>query len=461
LTVNLYQWIKGHLEQQPKLWAIHLLETEVLKNVISMEENGFEVDLEFAKDYAETLIETVAQLEQELKEHFGDINLNSPEQLKQKLFIELKLPDLNKGSVDAQTLNALKTKHKGVAKLLEYREVTKLLNTYILPLQEKISPVDQRLHGQFKQTGTVTGRFSSSDPNLQNIPKTARKLFVAPVGKVLMGMDFSKVEPTILAHMTNDLKFKEPFEKGVDIYSSLASGTFHKPIEECGDGTIERKKMKTGLLATMYGTSMFTLADQLGITIEEAEEFIARFLTNYPVIAKWLDTVHADVDKTGFVETLFGRKRRFTGHPAIAEQFKRVEAKVEKVLGRKVKNIWQEPVPYKLKQEYWKVAGLYFRASRQSVNAIIQGTGADIMKKAMVKVGQVLESMGSDYKMLATVHDEILMEVPETITLEQVEQIEEAMKTCVKLSLPLKVDTEIATRWGEGIPKLKHFGRGK
>lgn len=457
LVVRFYDWIMSHLERQPKLLEIHKLETDILKVVIEMEGNGFAVDLDFANEYKEELEEQVRKMEEQLKEFFGDINLNSPEQLKRKLFDELGLPNINNGSVDAETLKKLKKEHEGIGVLLEYRELNKLLTTYFEPLPQKVSPIDGRLHGQFKQSGTVTGRFASSDPNLQNIPYQARKMFIAPEGKILVGMDFSKVEPTILACMSKDPKFLKPFQEGLDIYSSLASGTFHKPIEECGDGTRERKMMKTGLLATMYGTSMFTLSEQLEISVEEAEEFIERFLTNYTIVSNWIDGVHELVDQQGYVETMFGRKRRFIGHTAIAKKFHKVEDQIIKILGRKPKNIWQEDLPYKLKQEYWKVSKQYFRASRQSVNAIIQGTGADIMKKALVNVYNLFQEWGKDYKIVATIHDEILMEVPEDITLEQIEQIEDVMKNCVQMLLPLKQDTELMFRWGEGTPKKEFF----
>lgn len=462
LVIKFYEWIMSHLEKQPKLMDIHKLETEVLKVVIEMEQNGFLIDMEFANQYKDELAEQVKELERQLIQHFGDINLNSPEQLKNKLFNELGLPDINNGSVGAETLKALKKEHAGIGVLLEYRELNKLLTTYFEPLPQKVSPIDGRLHGQFKQSGTVTGRFASSDPNLQNIPYQARKMMIAPQGKILVGMDFSKVEPTILACMSQDPKFLKPFQDGLDIYSSLASGTFHKPIEECGDGTRERKMMKTGLLATMYGTSMFTLSEQLEISVEEAEEFIERFLTNYTVVASWIDGVHKLVDQQGYVETMFGRKRRFIGHTAIAKKFHKVEDQIIKILGRKPKNIWQEEIPYKLKQEYWKLSKDYFKVSRQSVNAIIQGTGADIMKKALVNVYNLFKMWNAktgndDFKILATIHDEILMEVPETITLEQIEQIEDVMKNCVSMLLPLKQDTELMFRWGEGIPKKEFF----
>ncbi len=463
LVVEFYKFILSHLEKQEGLMNTHLLETEILKVVIEMEKNGFYIDLDYAERYKTQLEDRLKELDGILRSYFGDINLNSPEQLKRKLFIEMGLPDRNNGSVDAGTLEKLKEDHEGVAFLLEYRELSKLYGTYIEPLPQKVSSLDGRLHGQFKQSGTVTGRFSSSNPNLQNIPPEARGIFTSPKGKVMMGCDFSKVEPTILADMTQDEHFLEPFKKGIDIYSSLASKTFDLPYEECGDGTKVRKMMKTGLLATMYGTTMFTLAQQLKITVEEAENFINKFLSSYDVVANWIKSVHNQVDSKGFVVTMFGRKRRFLGHTKRAKRFKKIEDKVVQILGRKPNNIWQEEkIPYKLKKQYWDVAGAYFKVQRQSVNAIIQGTGAEIMKKALVRVYDLFmewnQEAGFDlFKILGTVHDEILMEVPEDITVEQVEAIEDAMINCVQMSLPLKVDTELMYRWGEGVSKDEWF----
>ena len=457
LTVRLSQWIQSHLDKQEGLARVNALETRLIPVTISMERNGFSIDLDYAKQYEYQLQAEVDELERQIHEAFGGINVNSPDQLKHKLYVEMGLPDRKKGSVDAEALEDLRDDCDAVGLLVDYREKTKLLKTYIIPLPDKISKLDNRLHGQLKQNGAKTGRYSSSDPNLQNIPEPARRMFVAPAGRVLIGADFSKVEPTILADFTGDEKFKQPFLDGTDIYSSLASGTFHIPIEQCGDGTKPRKMMKTGLLATMYGTSMFTLAKQLHISVEEAEQFIESFLNGYPVIGSWINGVHDFVNHEGYVTTRLGRKRRFIGHKQTAKRFREVEKKVVKILGRKPKNIWKEKLPHHLKKQYWAVSGDYFRVLRQAVNCIIQGTGAEVMKEALCAVYDLFNQWGSDYKILSTIHDEIIMEVPETITQEQVKQIETVMTNAMTFSLPLKVDVEMMHRWGDGIKAAQWF----
>lgn len=220
--------------------------------------------------------------------------------------------------------------------------------------------------------------------------------------------------------------------------------------------------MKTGLLATMYGTSTFTLSQQLGITFEEAEAFISDFLAAYPVVAQWIAGIHAQADELGYVETMFGRKRRFIGHKENAAKYKVVCERIKKYTkGELPKNVWKEKsIPYDLRKAYWAVAGAYGRVQRQSVNAIIQGTGAQIMKRAMLGVYEHFLTKGKDWKVLATIHDELLLEVPQTITPEEIHAIEDIMKGCVELAVPMKVDTEVMARWGDGVPFRKWEAAG-
>lgn len=459
LCLKFREWILSHMEKQPKLYDVyHKEENEVLKVSVAMEQNGFEIDLDFAEKYRIELDKQVKGLEYELDKAFEGINVGSNVQLATKIYDDWNVPADKGRSVDADTLkniyNTYQDTHpqvRAIKTLLEYRELNKLLSTYIEPLPKKIG-LDGRLHGQFNQSRTVTGRYASQEPNLQNLPKDARKLIVAPKGKLILGIDFSQIEPRILAHITGDQEFRRPYLEGTDLYSTLASKTFKKPIEECGDGSKYRKMMKTGLLATMYGTSNFTLAQQLGISVEEAEQFIQDFLHAYPVVAEWIDGIHNFVNENGYVETLYGRKRRFIGHKDVAKKYKAVCAEIMKYNnGEMPANIWEcKQIPYKVRQAYWEVARDYGRVERQSVNAIIQGTGAQIMKKAMIGVYEHFLKKGSDWKVLATIHDEILLEVPETITPEEIVEIEDIMKTCVTLAVPMKVDTEVMIRWGDG-----------
>lgn len=219
--------------------------------------------------------------------------------------------------------------------------------------------------------------------------------------------------------------------------------------------------MKTGLLAVMYGTSTFTLSKQLNISVEEAEQFIADFMESYPQVAGFIQDTHTMADTEGYVQTLKGRKRRFIGHKPVATEYHRITKRIEGILGRPFNNIWQEPkVPRELKTKYWNVARQYGRVSRQSVNAIIQGTSADIMKMAMINLYKHLETKGNDWKLIATIHDEVLIEIPETATPTEIEELENIMKSALPLSVPYKVDTEVSARWGSGVPKAKWIEAG-
>lgn len=297
--------------------------------------------------------------------------------------------------------------------------------------------------------------------NLQNLPYPARGLIVAPAGKIIIGIDYSQIEPRVLSHISGDKHLQEPYLSGKDLYSTLASRVFKVPIEECGDGSKYRKMMKIGLLAVMYGTSTFTLSKQLGIPVEEAEKFIADFMETYPEVADFIERTHAMADTEGYVQTLKGRKRRFIGHKPVATEYHRITKRIEGILGRPFKNIWAESkVPRELKMKYWSVAKQYGRVSRQSVNAIIQGTSADIMKIAMINLYKHLKKKGADWLLLGTIHDEVLIEIPATATPAEIEELENIMKSALPISVPYKVDTEVSARWGSGVPKAKWIEAG-
>lgn len=456
LTWQFYKWQMEQFARLPELYKVYTtIENPVLSVSVEMEQNGFLVDLEYAKRYEKELSEQIQEIEEKIKTWFGDTNLNSPSQLQEVLYDRLGLPDISKKrSTDAKTLKALQYKHESIPLLLEYRELTKLLGTYVEALPRLVAK-DGRLHGQFNQVATVTGRFASRNPNLQNLPSQARKMIKAPTGKVIVGIDYSQIEPRVLAHLSGDEELMRPYLEGTDLYSTLAARVFNKPIEECGDGSKWRKMMKTGLLATMYGTSMFTLSEQLGISVPEAEKFIADFMAAYPKVAQFIKDTHAKVEEKEYVTTLFGRKRRFPGHKHVAVQYKRLHSEIVKRLGREFSNIWEESLPYDLKRKYWDVAKKYHTVCRQSVNARIQGTAADIMKLALIEVEKYCSKKG--WKVLATVHDEILFEIDENISLDEVNELERLMTSVVSLSIPLKVDTAFMRRWGEETPKKTWF----
>ncbi|QGG47671.1 DNA polymerase [Heliorestis convoluta] len=458
LTWKLYQWQKTFFDDREKLRRLYQeLENPLIELCVDMEQFGFLIDQDYAKEYGKELKREIEEEAKALRHHFGDINFNSPLQLAKLFYDELKLPEVKARSTDVKTLKALQEHHDGIKHLLKYRESTKLLGTYVESLPERIKK-DGKIHGSFNQVSTVTGRFSSNEPNLQNLPQNARKLFVAPNGKVMLGSDFSQIEPRVLAHISGDKELQEPYLQGQDLYSTLASRVFNVPLQDCGDGSKYRKMMKVGLLAVMYGTSMFTLSSQLGITVEEAQKFIQDFFKTYPDVDAFIKGTHRKVKEKEYVETLFGRKRRFPGHKEKAIVYDKLAKQICDHLGVEEVpiNLWEhKKLPYDLKRKFQDIKGDVESVRRQSVNAIIQGTAADIMKQALLNLHSHCRQKG--WSLCGTVHDEALMVVDETITIDEVLELERAMTSTVSLEVPLKVDTEVMVRWGEGKPKKEWF----
>ena len=459
LTYKFYTWIMQQFDRIPQLKKLYFeLELPITEVCIAMEKEGFLIDLDFAEKYKIELSEEIEKLLSKIKEGFGEININSNQQLAEVIYNQWGVPDEFKGKVDAPTLKAIVKKYSKeieavqyINDLLKYRELNKLLTTYIEPLPQKISS-DGRLHGSFNQSATVTGRFASNNPNLQNLPYPARAMFIAPKDKIIIGSDYSQIEPRFLSHISQDKDFMGAYIDGRDLYSEIASKTFKQPIEECGDGSIWRKKAKVVLLGCMYGISAMSLAEQFGLPIEEAEQIYIDFYNSYPTMKAWFNSTNDFANENGFVQTLMGRKRRFLGHKEIAKKYKILHNRIVKITGKENFNIWKEPkVPRQLKMEYWEVAKEYSRVERQSINAVIQGSSADIMKKAMVDIYRHLKTKGSEWKILGTIHDEVLIEIPATATPEEVQEIAEIQKRAVPLSVPMKCDVEVSAVWGKGV----------
>lgn len=455
ITYKLYQFQLKHLKRLGKLHELFFnIEQPLIPVVVDMERKGMLIDQEFAKEYGKELSCEVKKLEKEIKQELGDININSPAQLQKVFYDDLKLPDVS-GSrkTDKPTLKILAEQCEVIDKLLKYKDLFKLLSTYIEALPEKIKE-DGRIHGQFNQDKTDTGRFSSNDPNLQNLPSRARRLVKAPDGSIIVGIDFSQIEPRVLAHITGDEDFKAVYINGQDLYSTLASRVFKKPIEECGDGSIYRKMMKTGLLAVMYGTSMFTLSKQLGISVQEASQFIKDFFKTYPKVKQWIESIYKQMIENEYVETLWGRKRRFPHHAEKAKAYDKYYQEICERLGvdEVPHDFWdkkyKDKLPYGLKKKFQAIKGIVERQRRQGVNHVIQGSSADIMKLAMLKLDNYLKSQG--WFMIGTVHDEVLSEISEEATHEQLKAMVDCLTQSVELSVPLKCDTEIMKTWGVG-----------
>ncbi|AUS14822.1 DNA polymerase [Bacillus velezensis] len=421
VTLKLRNFQREHLRKIGLLEYYEQVENPTISVSVEMEAAGFVLDIEKAKTLGAELKAELIDIEEGLRKHFGEINFNSPAQLSEKFFDELKLdrylPKGFKKSTDVKTLKLLAPHHEGIKLLLSYREKTKLLGTYIEALPQQVK-ADGRIHGNFNQTGTVTGRFSSNNPNLQNQPYFARKLFVAPPGQVILSGDFSQQEPRFLSHFTGEEVLVNAYREGRDLYSTAASELFGLPIEECGDGSKYRKMMKTGILAVMYGTGPKTLADQLGITEKEAKDFIAQFYEKYPKVKAWIDGNEQFAKRYGYVQMFHGRKRRLP------------EAKSRDRFTQ-------------------------FRAMRQATNAIIQGSAAIQTKLTMIELQKLCRHKG--WTMAFSVHDEVAVYAPETLTRDDVADFEAVMLNTLRLDVPNKTDIEISRRWGEGFPVDEWF----
>jgi DNA polymerase I len=417
ITWRLYQFQLHHLQKRPKLLKIYeKVENPLIDVVVDMERTGFLLDKEYAAELDEILSKEIEKLTDQLRHHFGDINFNSPAQLTEVLYKRLSLdkhlPPGAEKKTDVDTLKKLKPHHPGIKVLLEYRDKNKLLTTYVRALPEQIKP-DGRIHGSFLQASTVTGRFSSREPNLQNQPGYVRRLFIAPEGKLLLTGDFSQQEPRLLAHFSKEDILVEAYRAGKDLYTTAAAELFGLPESECGDGSKYRKMMKVAMLAVMYGTGPKTLATQLGITEKEAEDFIRQFYDKYKKVAAWIERSRAFARKYGYVEMLGGRKRRL---PDIRSKDK------------------------------WK----RLRAERQCTNAIIQGSAALQTKMTMIKLDELCKKKG-DWELALTVHDELGVYVPENITPEEVREFESVMLNTVRLIVPNKTDLEAQKRWSVSV----------
>jgi DNA polymerase I len=431
VTKKLRDFQRHHLEKTELLEYYSTVENPLIAYVVEMERAGFLLDQERAKFLADEQAQILFDTEKKLREMFGvdeSFNFNSPKQLTELLYGKLRLDkhlakaDIKRGKdgqypTNKAALNFLKNYHEGVEFLMSYRSASKSFGTYFDKMPRS-AQADGRVYGQFNQDTTDTGRFSSSEPNMQNIPAIAKTMFVAPPGQVILSGDFSQQEPRILTHSSGEPYLTEIYRTGQDFYSAAAAKLFKKPIEECGDGSKYRKMMKTGVLAVMYGTGETTLAKQLGITVPEAKAFIADFYKEYTQVKAFMDGLVTYCKKNGYIRMLYGRKRR-----------------VKEINSR----------------QFWEKS----RAERQIKNSFVQGSAAIQTKKTMIEIGKLCERKG--WKVAFSIHDEIGVYAPETITIEEVKEFEEVMLNTVRLNVPNKTDIEISRRWGEGFSVDKWF----
>ena len=426
VTLQLYDVLRPMLEQEPTLSKLYREVEEPLIGVLAnMEWAGVCVDSEALHTYSTTLSQKLSAIEDEIRELSGEheININSSRQLGEMLFAKMRITDKPKMTktkqfcTDEEYLQSFAGEHKVVDLILEYRGVKKLLSTYVDSLPQLVNPVTGHIHTSYNQAVTATGRLSSANPNLQNIPvrddlgRPIRSAFVPSDDRhELLSADYSQVELRLMAHLSGDENLCEAFREGKDIHAATAARIFKKPIEEVT--AEERRRAKTANFGIIYGISAFGLSQRLRIPRSEAKMLIEGYFESYPKVKEYMDNVVATAREKGYVETLFGRRRYLA------------DIDSRNVNARSL-------------------------AERNAINAPIQGTAADIMKLAMVGVARRFKTEGIRSRITMQVHDEIVVDLLRSER-EQVEKIvREEMEGAAKLSIPLTAECGVGKNWLE------------
>ncbi len=421
ITLSLKEVLEPELRRDPALVNIYeTIEVPLIPVLARMEERGIRIDVPLLRQMSNTMGAQLADLEKRVYAEAGtEFNINSPQQLAHVLFEKLNYPVIKKTkgtkaySTSVDVLQELAGHGFAVPQLiLQHRELHKLKSTYVDALPQLVRK-DGRVHTSFNQAVAATGRLSSSDPNLQNIPirtelgREIRKAFIADEGNVLLATDYSQVELRILAHITQDESLIETFRRGADIHRATASKIFNVPESQV---TVDqRRAMKTINFGVLYGMSAFRLSNELNISGSQAKDFIEAYFARYPKIQEYLDRTLEEARGTGKVTTLFGRVRY---------------------------------IP-EIHNRSFTVRG---NAERMATNAPIQGTAADILKLAMIALDA---NLGDHASMLLTVHDEIVIEVPESKAKKVAGIVKETMENIYPLAVPLAVDTHWGKSWYE------------
>lgn len=412
--------LKNQLEETGQAKLFYDIEMPLAFSLGRMEREGVRVEEQALEAYSEMLGERISVLEQEIYEAVGEnFNINSPKQLGVILVEKMNVKGLKKTktgySTSADVLEKLAPEYPVINKILEYRQMTKLKSTYADGLRNFIS-ADGRIHGTFNQTITATGRISSTEPNLQNIPirmeigKALRKVFVPKEGCQFIDADYSQIELRILAHISDDGNLIDAYKTETDIHKITAAKVFNTPLEEVTPQ--QRSNAKAVNFGIVYGISSFGLSQDLSITKKEAETYIKQYFETYPKIKEFLDRVVAETKEQGYVTTLFGRRR---------------------------------PVP-ELASGNFMVRSF---GERIAMNSPIQGTAADIIKLAMIRTEQALQEAGLEAKIVLQVHDELLLEVPEHEMEQAKEIVQKTMPSVVELAVPLEIGIGTGTNWLE------------
>ncbi len=405
------------------------VEMPLIEVLADMEMAGIALNTDFLSDMSAELEARMAEISTSIFEAVGQtFNLNSPQQLSAALFERLRLqpPDRTRKtasghySTSAGVLEALRGQHPVVDGVLEFRELSKLKSTYLDALPEQVNPATGRVHTSYNQTGSVTGRIASSDPNLQNIPirtemgRRVRHAFIADRGQQLLAVDYSQVELRIVAHMARDQAMLAAFKAGQDIHAATSAAIFGVQLDQVTPE--QRRHAKAINFGLIYGMSPFGLTRTTDLTLAEAEDFVQAYFERFPGVKRYLDETRRMAAEQEYVETLLGRRRYFPG--------------LRNRTNRNIRN----------------------REEREAINAPIQGTAADIMKIAMLQVYRRISEAGLGARMLLQVHDELVLECPEDQLKQTGRLVKETMESAYELRAPLHADARVGMNWGQMDP---------
>ncbi|GAC1567442.1 MAG: DNA polymerase I [Ktedonobacteraceae bacterium] len=421
MTLRLVAPISADLRRYNLLDLFYNIEMPLLPVLMQMEIYGIALDSDFLRDLNAKFTEQIGALEKEIYASVGhEFNINSTRQLGDILFGELKLPSGKKNktgySVSADVIESLRGRHPLIDYLLEYRQFTKLKSTYVDGLLALMDPESRRVHTTFSQTTASSGRLSSSNPNLQNIPvrtevgRQLRRAFIADADYVLLTADYSQIELRILAHITHEPRLVEAFNQNEDIHTITAASLFNIPLAEVTKD--QRRLSKTVVYAVLYGQSAFGLAQITNMSNSEAAEFIKRYHETFPHIKEYVDLTLNQARKQGYVNTMFGRKRFFPD---------------------------MQGLPFSERQAL----------EREAINMPIQGSNADLIKIAMIRIQHAIEEQRLRTRMILQVHDELVFEVPDGELETARHMVKSEMEGVEKLVVPIKVEMKVGKNWYE------------
>ncbi|MBI3177778.1 MAG: DNA polymerase I, partial [Chloroflexi bacterium] len=432
MTLRLLPQLRRELEEKGLLKLFEEVELPFITVLADMESAGVTVDTDYLTGMSAELEKRLTALEKKIYKAVGyEFNINSTQQLARALFEDLRLepPDKSrktaagKYSTAADVLEEMRDAkaHPVLDHILEHREVSKLKGTYVDALPQAVNPETGRIHTSYNQAGSVTGRLASSNPNLQNIPirselgREVRRAFVAPRGRRLVAADYSQVELRIAAHFAQDQFWIESFRRGDDIHAATASAVFGVPLEKVTKD--QRRNAKAINFGLLYGMGAYSLGRSTGLTLGEAEEFIQTYFAKLPGVKRYIEETKQKAATDGYVETLLGRRRYF---PILTK-------------------------PGQTREDH----AVRARAEREAINTPVQGTAADIMKLAMLRLARDLPRKVPTALMILQVHDELVFEC-NTADVEAVAALaKEVMEGAFKLDAPLAVDVRVGKNWDE------------